>query len=109
MNELARLVAPLKRCYLGSTTLVPDSPGERRLYLLTDHECVPWVDDGMREGELSIRVAMTGWFTSALTVTGRSWVLLTGSRAERVDLAERTVDLALRQATSFTTPMPSAP
>jgi HTH-type transcriptional repressor of NAD biosynthesis genes len=95
-----------ERRYLGSTTLVPDPPGARRLYLLTDHEGVPWVDDGMREGDLSVREAMTGWFPSALTESSRSWVLLTGSLAERVDLAERTVNLALRQAMSYTTPMP---
>ena len=74
-----------------------DLPGHR-LYLLTTHEGVPWHDDGLREGDLAIRAAMTGWFTAGLTRAGHSWVLLTGTERERVDLAVRTTDqlLALR-------------
>src|SRR5712671_546934 len=34
-----------------------------------------WHDDGLREGDLAVRAAMTGWFTTALTVAGHSWVL----------------------------------
>lgn len=90
-----------KRRYLGVGSPV-DEPWAtvppRAVYLVTDHEGVPWHDDGMREGDLAIRAAMTGWFTEALTVAGHSWVLLTGTLAERLDIAVRTVDplLALR-------------
>lgn len=88
-----------KRRYLGvqsspAWTAVP----ARAVYLLTDHEGVPWHDDGMREGDLSVRAAMTEWFANALTTAGHSWVLLTGSLQERVDVAIRTIEplLALR-------------
>jgi NadR type nicotinamide-nucleotide adenylyltransferase len=57
------------------------------LYLLTDHVGVPWEDDGMREGDLEVRAAMTGWFITALTAGGHSWVLLTGSIEQRLALA----------------------
>jgi hypothetical protein len=40
---------------------------------------VHWHDDGLREGDLAIRAAMTGWFTGMLTAAGHSWVLLTGN------------------------------
>ncbi|AQT78677.1 transcriptional regulator [Mycolicibacterium litorale] len=90
-----------ERRYLGSAsrsgqpwTQVPP----RAVYLVTDHDGVPWHDDGMREGDLDVRAAMTGWFVEALTTAGHSWVLLTGSVSERLDVAVRTIDplLALR-------------
>jgi nicotinamide riboside kinase len=71
------------------------------LYLLTSHEDVPWHDDGLREGDLEIRAAMTDWFAAALTRAGHSWVLLTGSQADRLGLAIRSVDLALEDKASF--------
>lgn len=88
-----------KRRYLGDASGGPwTAVPEREVYLLTDHEGVPWDDDGMREGDLAVRAAMTGWFAEALTAAGHSWVLLTGSLEERVDLAWRTVEplVALR-------------
>ncbi|KQY02296.1 transcriptional regulator [Mycobacterium sp. Root135] len=78
---------------------------KRAVYLLTDHRGVPWLDDGMREGDLEIRAAMTDWFADALTAAGRSWVLLTGSASERFDLAVATVDPLLRLGTSFGEPL----
>ncbi len=74
------------------------------IYLLTDHVGVPFVQDGIRDGE-HIRAEMTRWFEDALTATGRSWVLLTGPLSERVDLAERVVNLALAQRSSFGAPL----
>jgi HTH-type transcriptional regulator, transcriptional repressor of NAD biosynthesis genes len=71
------------------------------LYLLTTHEGVPWHDDGMREGDLEIRAAMTGWFAAALTDAGHSWLPLTGTLAQRSRLAVRAVDLALADRASF--------
>jgi HTH-type transcriptional repressor of NAD biosynthesis genes len=64
----------------------------RAVYLVTDHDGVAWHDDGLREGDLRVREAMTGWFTEALTSAGYSWVLLTGSLSERLDTAIRTID-----------------
>jgi nicotinamide riboside kinase len=71
------------------------------LYLLTSHEGVPWHDDGLREGDLDVRAAMTEWFAIALTKAGHSWVLLTGTREERLRLAIWSVDLALEDRASF--------
>lgn len=96
-----------ERRYLGAGartgqpwTAVP----RRAVYLVTDHRDVPWHDDGMREGDLDVRAAMTDWFVDGLTVAGHSWVLLTGSRDERMQLAIRTVDPLLRLAATFGEP-----
>jgi NadR type nicotinamide-nucleotide adenylyltransferase len=99
-----------ERRYLGTrartgqpwSTALPD----RAVYLVTDHRGVPWVDDGLREGDQDIRAAMTDWFTRALTDAGESWVLLTGSVEQRLALAIRTTDLLLAQAATFTAPVP---
>ena len=97
-----------ERRYLGTAarsgqlwTRVP----RRAVYLLTDHTDVPWHDDGMREGDLNMRAAMTGWFADALTAAGHSWVLLTGSPADRVGLALRTVDPLLNISMHFGEPL----
>jgi HTH-type transcriptional regulator, transcriptional repressor of NAD biosynthesis genes len=71
------------------------------VYLLTSHECVPWQDDGLREGDLEVRAAMTGWFAAALTAAGHSWVLLTGGLAERLALAVRVTDAMLARRAAF--------
>ena len=78
------------------------------LYLLTSHEGVPWHDDGLREGDLAIRAAMTGWFTTALTDRGHSWALLTGTPRERLRLAIRATDLALEHRGAFGASMTQA-
>ncbi|GIH14953.1 AAA family ATPase [Rugosimonospora africana] len=80
----------------------------RAIYLVTDHDGVPWVDDGLREGDQSIRAAMTGWFAEALTRAGKSWMLLTGSLDQRLSLAVRTTDLLLAQAATFAAPLTQA-
>lgn len=77
----------------------------RAVYLLTDHRGVPWLDDGMREGNLEVRAAMTDWFADALTAAGQSWVLLTGSSSDRFDLAVATVDPLLRLGMQFGEPL----
>lgn len=81
----------------------PGLPGPD-VYLLTSHEDVPWRDDGMREGDLEIRAAMTDWFAVELTRAGRSWVLLSGSPEERLRLAVRTAEAVLRRKTEFGAP-----
>ena len=62
---------------------------------------MPWHDDGLREGDLEVRAAMTGWFAQALTAAGHSWVLLTGSVAERLALAVRVTDAVLARRAAF--------
>jgi HTH-type transcriptional repressor of NAD biosynthesis genes len=114
-NEAAHAGSPLVVCdtdafatsvwerrYLGAAArgLQPwattDLP-RHDVYLVTSHEEVPWYDDGLREGDLAIRAAMTAWFTTALTAAGHSWVLLTGSIADRLDLAARVTDAILAE------------
>ena len=95
-----------ERRYLGShshhaaTAVVP----HHDVYLVTDHIDVPFVQDGLRDGE-HIRADMTRWFLDALTVTGRSWVLLTGSLDDRVDLAVAVADDMLRLRSTFAEPL----
>jgi hypothetical protein len=74
------------------------------VYLVTDHTGVPFVQDGLRNGE-HIRAQMTRWFLDALTATGRSWVLLTGSRDERIDLAVAVAETMLRVRATFAEPL----
>ena len=95
-----------ERRYLGAMARGPqpwatsDLPAHD-LYLLTSHEGVPWHDDGLREGDLAVRAAMTDWFAAALTSAGHSWVLLAGTLEERLRLAVRAVDLALADKAAF--------
>ena len=48
---------------------------------------------------------MTGWFTTTLTRAGHSWVLLTGTESERVDLAVRTTEQYLDHRLRFGEPL----
>lgn len=120
-NAAARTGAPLLVCdtdafatmiwerrYLGvdarpaqpwATNLPP-----RALYLVTDHVGVPWKDDGLREGDLDVRVAMTSWFVDALTEAGHSWMMLSGELPDRMALAIRAIDAALAHAATFGPP-----
>jgi HTH-type transcriptional repressor of NAD biosynthesis genes len=118
-NAAARAGSPLVVCdtdafatsvwerrYLGVHARGPQPWATTRLprhdvYLLTSHEDVPWHDDGLREGDLAVRAAMTGWFATALTAAGHSWVLLTGSLEDRLALAIRVSSLVLRRRASF--------
>lgn len=99
-----RYLGPQARTGQPWATAVP----RRAVYLVTEHHDVPWVDDGLREGDQAIRAAMTGWFTNALTRAGHSWVLLTGTLEQRLSLAIRTTDLLLAQAATFAAPLPPA-
>lgn len=76
----------------------------RTVYLVTDHVGVPFVQDGIRDGE-HLREEMTGWFLDALTEAGHSWVLLTGSLEDRLALAVRVVDQVVAHRFSFADPL----
>jgi len=89
----------IKRIYAAA-----DALPRHDLYLLTDHDGVPWRGDGLREGDLDVRAAMTSWFEDTLVATGQSWVLLTGSIEERVALAIRSIEPLLERRLSFTAP-----
>jgi len=49
----------------------------------------------MREGDLDVRAAMTGWFIDTLTAGDHSWVLLTGPIEQRLALAVRCTDAVI--------------
>ncbi|WP_432544530.1 AAA family ATPase [Kineococcus sp. SYSU DK002] len=97
-----------ERRYLGSTSRATqeaaDRRSPRRTYFVTDHVGVPFVQDGYRDGE-HVRAEMTDWFLQALTAAGESWVLLTGSIAERVELTLRVVDRQVADRFTFGEPL----
>lgn len=93
-----------ERRYLGASAGHAAAQARPALYLLTDHAGVPFVQDGIRDGE-HLRADMTRWFEDALTAAGRSWVLLTGSVEQRVALAVRVIDGALARAAAFGDPL----
>lgn len=95
-----------ERRYLGPKSSASSAAAVPRhdVYLVTDHVGVPFEQDGLRDGEL-IREEMTTWFLDALTRTGRSWVLLTGTVEQRVDMAEAIAARLLDQRTTFAGPL----
>jgi NadR type nicotinamide-nucleotide adenylyltransferase len=97
-----------ERRYLGAGSHRAVADDRPAIYLITDHHGVPFVQDGIRDGE-HVRAEMTGWFIDALTRSGRSWVLLTGSHDERMELAIRVAEQELARRTTFADPLsPSA-
>lgn len=100
-----------KRRYLDpSTESFADwsqPPGLPRhcLYLLTSHDQVPWIDDGIREGDLAIRAAMTDWFADTLTTVGHPWVMLEGTLPERISLALRSIEPVLQRRLTLEDPL----
>ncbi|HEX8079286.1 MAG TPA: AAA family ATPase [Jatrophihabitans sp.] len=91
----------------GSHEAANEALPRRDVYLLTDHRGVPFAQDGLRDGE-HIRADMTGWFVEALTAAGHSWVLLSGTLEERIDLATRVVNQMLVLRSTFAGPLPWA-
>ena len=89
--------------YTGQSTITSSSYNGD-IYLLTDHAGVPFVQDGMRDGE-HLRAEMTEQFAQRLIWAEVPWVMLTGSLAERIDLAERMADQACEAKLAFTTPV----
>ncbi|MGW4032246.1 AAA family ATPase [Streptomyces sp. NPDC004838] len=79
--------------------------GQRHLWLLTDHQDVPFEDDGLRDGE-ELRPWMTGRFAAELARTGRRTVHLTGSHERRLSTAVAAVDELLGEGWYFAEPLP---
>ena len=86
--------------YLGtrsaSVERVANVMAPRALYLLTDHADVPFEDDGLRDGE-HLRAWMNGRFTDVLRGGRTPWHLVGGPPEERLRLALRHVDDAMRE------------
>ncbi|MCD0445113.1 AAA family ATPase [Glycomyces sp. A-F 0318] len=75
------------------------------LYLLADHEGVPFEDDGLRDGE-GLRPWMTGRFEQELERTGRPYVMLRGPREARLAQAVAAVDELIGRGWRFAAPLP---
>lgn len=94
--------------YIGGRNPLVEKTADRvthHLWLLTDHEEVPFEDDGLRDGE-ELRPWMTDRFRAELIRTGRTFVEITGDRRERLDTAVAAVDRLLADGWHFTAPLP---
>lgn len=93
--------------YAGHASPAVDAHGRRAdLYLLTHPDDVPFVQDGLRDGE-AIRRWMTDRFAERLDATGRAWRWLRGGREERVGAALEAVDALLAAQRVPVTTVPS--
>ncbi|MCC3274987.1 MULTISPECIES: AAA family ATPase [unclassified Arthrobacter] len=99
--------ALFERVYIGEQSygsyLAVERIPRRDLYLITDHEGVPFEDDGWREAEHP-RAEMTEWFKEELTAAGASWILVSGTREERLATATEIIDLIIARRNHFTSP-----
>ena len=94
--------------YLGrGSVAVRERVRRPDLYLLTDHEGVPFVQDGLRDGE-DIRAWMTGRFRAELRASGVPHQLLTGDLAARLRAAVRATDDLLARGWTFKPPLSPA-
>ena len=96
-----------ERVYIGEQSygsyLAVERMPRRDLYLITDHEGVPFENDGWREADHP-REEMTEWFKEELTAAGASWILVTGSPAERLLTATEIIDLIIARRNAFSSP-----
>lgn len=99
----ALATAVWRRRYLGRYQ-APSALPRHDLYLLTDHEGVPFVQDGTRDGE-GVRPEMTGWFKEVLANLHLPWMLVSGSQSERLSMAVRLVDRVLERNRTFGAPL----
>ncbi|MFE3541576.1 AAA family ATPase [Nocardia sp. NPDC059177] len=91
--------------YLGFPHPTLTADRRQHLWLLTDHEGVPFEDDGLRDGE-HLRPWMTERFRTELTRTGRRFVLLTGTHDHRLATAVAAVDELLAEGWALADPLP---
>lgn len=93
--------------YMRSRSAVVEAwAAERRpaLYLLTHHDDVPFIQDGLRDGD-AIRAWMTGRFEELLKADGRPFIALRGGRAERRDQALAAIDDLLQAGWGLADPI----
>ncbi|MDB5847775.1 MAG: transcriptional regulator, partial [Rhodoferax sp.] len=92
--------------YLGTASSAVESLAEvdrGAVYLLTDHEGVPFEQDGIRDGE-HIRAWMNARFLAQLEATGRPCVVMRGTRSERLRDALVAINRLLAESWRFVTP-----
>lgn len=99
----ALATAVWRRRYLGRYQ-PPSALPHHDLYLLTDHEGVPFVQDGTRDGQ-GVRAEMTGWFEEALAGLDQPWMRVSGSESERLSMAVRLIDRILERNRTFGAPL----
>jgi NadR type nicotinamide-nucleotide adenylyltransferase len=105
----SRATAVWEERYLGSAS--PEVRATARvpnLYLLTDHDGVPFEDDGLRDGE-HLRDWMTGRFREELRTSGAPVVEVTGPPDVRLAIALEACDALLAQGWSLADPLPVRP
>ncbi|WFE41346.1 AAA family ATPase [Micromonospora sp. WMMD998] len=101
----ARATAVWEERYLGASSARVRAAARRpALYLLTDHEGVPFADDGLRDGE-HLRAWMTGRFRAALAGCGVPVVELRGTHEERLTTAVAAVETLLDAGWAFADPV----
>lgn len=76
-----------------------------QLTLLTHPDDVPFVQDGLRDGE-RIRHQMTSRFSERLAADGRRWRLLRGDQEARVQAALSEIDQVLAGGSGLAAPLP---
>ncbi|GGT18363.1 hypothetical protein GCM10010254_43790 [Streptomyces chromofuscus] len=91
--------------YVGGRNPGIPAPRRQHLWLLTDHEGVPFEDDGLRDGE-ELRPWMTERFRTELTRTGRRFLTLTGPHDKRLATAVAAVDDLLAEGWDLADPLP---
>lgn len=77
-------------------------PGD--LYLLTHHDGVPFVQDGIRDGE-AFRDWMTMRFIERLQQSARHFVILKGTHETRLALAMQAIDDLRQQSWTYAPPL----
>lgn len=101
----ARATAVWEERYLGSTSARVRAAARRpALYLLTDHDGVPFDDDGLRDGE-HLRAWMTGRFRAELAGCGVPVVELAGPHRRRLARAVAACDAVLAAGWSLADPL----
>lgn len=94
--------------YMGYTSaeVVRDSSrSDRSLYILTSHEGIPFVQDGVRDGA-HLRADMTRTLIDGLAAQTAPYIVLTTAEpAERLAIATRQIDALLAEGWDFGEPL----
>lgn len=91
--------------YVGRRSPRVEALGRKAaLYLLTHPDDVPFVQDGLRDGE-RIRRWMTEVFAARLEETGRRWRWIRGSPEQRLEIALAAIDARVAEGWGLADPL----
>lgn len=93
--------------YMGTRAAAVEAlarPARRELVLLTHHDDVPFVQDGLRDGA-SVRRWMTAAFVERLEASGRPWRWLRGDREARLVHAEAAAEALVAEGLQLAPPL----